>query len=137
MQASSKVRSEYFLIKVYDLLESIIRSTQSSRRGSNPNQRPTAHPFGKQTNMRNANMDRYSLHGMKMGATSSRSRQTSAPGYRLLEETRLCATRDVNNPLHRGRERRRRIWSSACLPNRAGPPPGHEPGWARNAKRKL
>ena len=56
MQASSKGRSEYFLIKVYYLLESIIRPTQSSRRESNPEQCPTV-SFGKRTDMRNANMD--------------------------------------------------------------------------------
>jgi len=57
VQASSKVRSKCFLLKVYDLPESIIRPTQSSRRGSNPKQRPTVHPFGKWIDMRNANMD--------------------------------------------------------------------------------
>jgi hypothetical protein len=57
VQASSKVRSEYFPIKLYYLLESIIRPTQSSRRGSNPKQRPTVHPFGERTGMHNINMD--------------------------------------------------------------------------------
>jgi hypothetical protein len=50
----------------------------------------------------------YGLHGMKMGATNSRSRQTSTPGYRLLEETRLWTTRDVISPLSKGGEKRRR-----------------------------
>ena len=57
MQASSKGRSAYFLIKVYYLLESIIRPTQSSRRGSNPKQSPTVYPFGKRKDTHNANMD--------------------------------------------------------------------------------
>ena len=47
VQASSKIRSIYFLIKVYFLLESIIRPTQSSRRGSNPEQRPSVYPLAK------------------------------------------------------------------------------------------
>ena len=59
--------------------------TQSSRRGSNPKQRPTVHPLGKQTDMRDANMDIWFTRDEEMGATNSRSRQTSAPGYRLLK----------------------------------------------------
>jgi hypothetical protein len=41
-----------------------------------------------------------------MGATNSRSRQTSTPGYRLLEETRLWTTRDVSSPLSKGGEKK-------------------------------
>jgi len=40
-----------------------------------------------------------------MGATSSRSRQTSAPGYRLQKETRLWITRDVSSPLSKGEKK--------------------------------
>jgi len=68
-----------------------------------------------------------------MGATNSRSRQTPAPGYRLHKETRLWATRDVNNPLPKGDEKRRKR-SHVCLPNWAIPPPSHEPGRAHKAK---
>jgi hypothetical protein len=46
---------------------------------------------------------------MMMGATNSRSLQTSAPGYRLHKETRPWATRDVNNPLPEGGEKEEKI----------------------------
>jgi hypothetical protein len=54
---------------------------------------------------------------MKMGAASGRSRQTSAPGYRLLEETRHIGQRaDGNCPLSGRKRRRRKERNSVCRP---------------------
>jgi hypothetical protein len=131
VQASSKVRPEYFLMKVYYFSESIGLSHPVGDRTRN-NVQACILQASRQICV--APIWMYVSLGMMMGATNSRSRQTSAPGYRLHKETRPWATRDVNNPLPEGGERRKRLWNSVCLPNWAVPLPGHEPGWALDTK---